>query len=333
LIVPERQHDRIEIISSYFAIQICGGLIAPVSTFVEAKGSVRSVEKLFHWSSGSSPKTYEELIPIKERIRIGAIVTINYDCALEERLCWQSSTAAFEVLGVQSNLWRHDGTQVGGQAGQYAVLQFNRTRHKIPGTTLKTLILRSLQNEPYLVRQALNNLWGVQVSFCTGVARRVPLRMLMTDLMPTVAETIPQGKQQWEEINAGDRANDAFQSDTTLQWIESLDSTQSHFIDQLMRKILLVLAPTGIDEEGNELTIAWVYQTTPYRCFKVSCKERKNSWLHILADSGDCATFAYIVTRCLETSKVKCRGPSACWHSTAPILETAVLRHCQPELR
>lgn len=151
--------------------------------------------------------------------------------------------------------------------------------------------------------------------------------MLMIDLMPKVAETMLEGKKKWDEINAGDRAIVAFQSDTTLEWIETLDSTQSNFIDQLMCKILQVLAPTGIDEEGNELTVGWVYQTSPYRCFKVSCKERQNSWLRVLADSIDCATFAYIVTRCLETSQVKCRGPSPCWRSTAPILETAVLRH------
>ncbi|OAL55288.1 hypothetical protein IQ07DRAFT_595009 [Pyrenochaeta sp. DS3sAY3a] len=322
LIVPKLQRDRVENLS-YFAIQMCGGVIAPVAP----KRRARSGEKLFHWSSGSDPTTYEVLIPIEERIRIGAFVTINLNCAPEERLCWQSSTPAFEALGVQNNFWIHDETQVGGQAGQYALLQYNHTSHKIPGITLKTLFLRSIQNQPHLAREVLNTFWGVQVSFCTGVAQRVPLRMLMIDLMPKVAETMLEGKKKWNEINAGDRVIVAFQSDTTLEWIEKLDPPQSNFIDQLMCKILQVLAPTGIDEEGNELTVAWVYQRTPYRCFKVSCKERQNSWLRVLADSIDCATFAYIVIRCLETTQVKCRGPLPCWRSTAPILETAVLRH------
>jgi hypothetical protein len=231
------------------------------------------------------------------------------------------------MLGVQDSVWRHDESQYGGQAGQYVLLQYNRTKHKIPGTTLKTVVLRGIQSDAYLARNNLNDLWGVQVSFCTGVARRVPLRLLMADLMPVVAETMPDSNNIWKELNDQNRAIEAFRSDTVMSWFDTLEQHQKVFVDQLMRNILIALEPTGINEEGTELTVAWIYQNPPYRCFRISCNDKKNSWMRVLADSSDCATFAYIVTHCLETSTVKCRSPCAHWQSTAPLLETAVLRH------
>jgi hypothetical protein len=60
---------------------------------------------------------------------------------------------------------------------------------------------------------------------------------------------------------------------------------------------------------------------------------KRNSWVCVLTDSGDCATFAYITTNCLETNTIKCRGPAPRWNSIAPLLETAVLRHnLQPSI-
>ena len=39
-----------------------------------------------------------------------------------------------------------------------------------------------------------------------------------------------------------------------------------------------------------------------------------------MADSEDCATFAYISVRCLETEKINVE-----WRNTIPLLETAVM--------
>jgi hypothetical protein len=284
-------------------------------------------EIIFHWTSGGGLPNYDQSFKKSQCIRVGALVTLNESCSIDEGHCWRSSAPAFEMLGVQDNVWRHDESQYGGQAGQYVLLQYNRTKHKIPGTTLKTVVLRGIQSEAYLAHNNLNDLWGVQVSFCTGVARRVPLRLLMADLMPIVAETVPDSKNIWKELNDKHNAIKAFQSDTVFAWFDTLKPHQKVFLDQLMRTILLVLEPTGINEEGTELTVAWIYQFPPYRCFRVSCNDKKNSWMRVLADSSDCATFAYIVTHCLESSTVKCRGPCTHWQSTAPLLETAVLRH------
>ncbi|KAK6341518.1 hypothetical protein TWF696_008590 [Orbilia brochopaga] len=87
--------------------------------------------------------------------------------------------------------------------------------------------------------------------------------------------------------------------------------------------------PTGIDPEGKFLSVAWLHPQDdgPPQCLRIPCNDRKNSWVHVLADSEDCATFAYISTNCLVTPEVQCRGPSPLWHNTTPLLETAVFQH------
>jgi hypothetical protein len=55
--------------------------------------------------------------------------------------------------------------------------------------------------------------------------------------------------------------------------------------------------------------------------------EKESSWAGVLADSEDCATFAYITTRCFETKRIKCSGPNPAWQDAIPLLETAVVLH------
>lgn len=45
----------------------------------------------------------------------------------------------------------------------------------------------------------------------------------------------------------------------------------------------------------------------------------------MLADSDDCATFAYMSNMCLEAGALTCRGPNPEWEDKIRLLETAVL--------
>ncbi|KAK4206318.1 hypothetical protein QBC37DRAFT_244816, partial [Rhypophila decipiens] len=89
-----------------------------------------------------------------------------------------------ESLGPYSTGWERTEKQYGMQAGNYIILQANLTWHKRRGQTLKH---HRLQQEDDSLIGFLEDLWGVQVSFCTGVARRVPLREMIADLLPVFA--------------------------------------------------------------------------------------------------------------------------------------------------
>jgi hypothetical protein len=288
----------------------------------------------FHWKAGTvrgMPTYHLQRFPKAGLICIGTLAAVNSNCTVDENSSYSSSTSAFGYLGVRDSHWVHDETSIGLQSGQYIMATYARTKHRRDGTTLKFRMLDDVETQSYLVKDILNDLSGVQVSFCTGVARRVPLRLLLADLMPIIAQVTPKVQAMWMQLNDQQQATQALRSGTFPDWFLTLSSSDQEFINQLMINVLQRLEPTGVHEGSNELIVAWIHQR-PYKCVKIPFSDRTNSWMRVLADSGDCATFAYITTDCLETDAIRCRSASS-WHNTFPLLETAVLRHnLQPSI-
>jgi hypothetical protein len=222
------------------------------------------------------------------------------------------------------DFWTHDESQVGFQAGNYILLQANIIKHRLPGKTLKQIIL---EWEMEMLIPALSCLWGLQVSFCTGVTKRVPLRELIADVLPTFAKTFIRERALWLELEKQHHIPDVFRTDAFQEWLEKLPPILYNYLMRVVRRIILALQSTGIDPEGRYLSVAWPYGSPPFRCFRISCHDRANSWTRILTDSEDSATFAYISTNCLVTDGVQCRGPSPLWRSTTPLLGTAIFCH------
>jgi hypothetical protein len=296
------------------AIKICGGIV-----YAPRENALK-----FHWSPaphlGLLPPAY--LNP-RSKICIGSLVAVNPNCNINERECWERSCCAFENLGVHDDFWTHDESQVGFQAGNYILLQANIIKHRLPGKTLKQIIL---EWEMEMLIPALSCLWGLQVSFCTGVTKRVPLRELIADVLPTFAKTFIRERALWLELEKQHHIPDVFRTDAFQEWLEKLPPILYNYLMRVVRRIILALQSTGIDPEGRYLSVAWPYGSPPFRCFRISCHDRANSWTRILADSEDSATFAYISTNCLVTDGVQCRGPSPLWRSTTPLLGTAIHR-------
>lgn len=227
-----------------YAIDVGGGTI----------NCVDQVSRKFHWSPGS--RRYDISRPAftsKEKILIGAI-TVNDHCPLDETQSWRDPTtnAFIRHLGTREATWKLREKQVGGQAGQYAVLGFNATYIKQNGVTLKQQQLVLPFNEIDLA--FLNSTCGLQISctyifevffpllyflstmrrrsdkasfhqsfdcswsvmapqkilaswlteiiVCTGVARRVPLRKLLADVMIPFVEARASKPLLWKELKA-----------------------------------------------------------------------------------------------------------------------------------
>jgi hypothetical protein len=77
----------------------------------------------------SPASVHHHSIAKAETTRVGALATVNHACVIVERDPWNSSTPAFETLGVEDSFWKHDESQTGISAGQDTVLQHNRTKH------------------------------------------------------------------------------------------------------------------------------------------------------------------------------------------------------------
>lgn len=148
----------------------------------------------------------------------------------------------------------------------------------------------------------LNQLWGVQVRFCTGVTRGVPLQELVADMLPVFAMMLTNSsieRRLWEELETTHHVIDAFWNNRVHECLRNLSPELYQQAMKVTRKIFDVLQHTGLNRSETHLLIAWPNERDIFRCFKVPC-QKQNSWVPVLADSEDCAIFAYISTKCFE---------------------------------
>lgn len=300
-----------------YAIGLGGGIIKSLSP----------KDKKFHWSREAMCDVDAiSTIKINAKLLIGATVTINNDCLVDETQLWLNSEGCLENLGTFEGYWETAERQAGIQSGQYITFAFLQTWAKKKATTLKEFQLSLPDNH---LLPFLRSSWGLQVSCCTGIARRVSLCELLADVMPAFVESLFPIPRLWETLKHDHKIIQAFQSCDLQRWLGGLDDECQQLVATIIRYILSILACTGVDQKGENFKIAWVQKMKPFQCFKLSCQDR-NYWTRILADSGDCATFAYITSKCLQTSSLACRGTLARWQNESTLLETAVCHH-RPE--
>ena len=91
----------------------------------------------------------------------------------------------------------------------------------------------------------------------------------------------------------------------------------------LVRTILEQLKHTGLDRRNTNLVIAWPQEGDTGRGLKIPCKAQ-TCWAQVIADAEDCATFAYVTPKCLETNHLKCRGSLRAWQNESKMLVTEI---------
>lgn len=258
------------------------------------------------------------------KILIGTLVTVNETCSLDEEKCWSNCSHMMQPLGTSGPYWKVVERQAGMQGGyQYVFAQLNQTWAKDDGKTLKQIFLD--YDDTQLI-SFLECRWGLQVSFCTGVAKRVLLRQLIADLIPVFAKRAISialiQEAVWKDLVAIDIV-DKFQNQKFADWYRSLTPHKRKVVSELVCCIIRTLRETGLDRDGN-LVIAWPREHDIYQCFKVPC-EKQSYWARILADSKDSATFAYVSTKCLVSTQIHCNGPTSVWKNVSTMLGTAML--------
>ena len=138
--------------------------------------------------------------------------------------------------------------------------------------------------------------WGLQVSLCTGVTIRVPLRLLLADVMPAFAKDLSIAST-WVQLERRGIV-EAFRGTRLKIWLDEMESWPADLkivVKRIVSYILVVLRDIRVDRTGEKFVIACPQNHQPLSpismFFKVMC-EKASLWARILADSENCATFA-----------------------------------------
>ncbi|KAF5556831.1 ankyrin 3 [Fusarium phyllophilum] len=298
------------------AIAIGGGLIIPT-----LKDEHQSL--VLHWSPASECKaTFSSTFPRSAKMVIGSRVKINQACRVTPQQQVQMAIPWLTELGTFPSYWEVSERQLGLglQAGQSAVgiLNFAQTWVKRLGQTKKSSILtrRSLSIAD------LEGPFAVQVSICTGIARRVRLRELLADILPVYVADLATQPCYWKRLQDCNILQILRDTDFRTRY-QKLDRELQAEFETLAIAVLYLLRDTGVDRKVDEFVIGCIPQGLAVQCFRIPIK-RESFWARILADSEDVATFAYVAMRCFETEQVRCRGPTEAWVNTTALLSTAV---------
>lgn len=310
------------------AINVGGGIIYArddnAKTFHwDLKETINNEEwQTDHYKEESSKKLYTVPFPSNLKIVIGTPVTINEVCSLDEEKRWKDWNHVLDNLSSYESYWRQDERQILLSAGQYISVQVALGWHKVEGRTLKQVVLDN--DDRYLI-ECLEENWGLQVSLCTGIAKRVPLRQLVAELVPLFA-SIAIARNSIEgniwQCMITENIVYKFQNSKVTDWYPHLESDHKEVVQKLVGFILRSLKDTGLDHAGN-MVICWPKNNLVQQCFKLP--RRKGHLAGIFADSKDSATFAYVSTKCLVSSPVLCAGGTSDWRNMSNMLGTAVL--------
>ena len=297
------------------AIGIGGGYISRVS----------SSSTIFHWSRARTfsvaPLAH---FSVATRLLIGALAMVNTHCYVDEEQFRNKHSHYLKQMGTREPFWSIAERQFGIQAGNYVNLVYNDTYKLKAGESLKARYFHPI-SWLYLSSD-LNHTWGLQVSLCTGIARRVRLRDLLADLLPKFID--PTKQELWQRLKTK-KVTEAFENGDFTEWLQQLDVDLQCYLLALVRSILEFLKETGFDHQKNHLVVAWPVKEDLQRCLRIPC-EQQSQWASILSDSTECATFAYVTTKCLIYDSVNCQNASS-WGNSSKLLATAI--SCADSLR
>lgn len=243
-----------------------------------------------------SPKTYRS-------------VCINESCKRDTLETWQASQGHRAMLGTVSETWKFVERSFVLQFGDNVLGQIGGNQVKQPGVSAKRAVLDRWTNEGNLL--ILEELYGLQVSLCTGVARRVSLRDLIChDLMEYIHGLMLPGWEQLEEqAKRAMASKEAFR-----EWNARLNpgSESRKCMVKVVDTLLQLLKGTGFDKNGDRFALLWPNGSEARHCVKME-PEGDQAWCRMLKDKEWSTTFAVGTDLCLEVPPYKCRDKQIAW--------------------
>ncbi|PVH70398.1 hypothetical protein DL98DRAFT_521650 [Cadophora sp. DSE1049] len=260
-----------------------------------------------HWFKSSGlvplPLSLEHdttLIPRSHKLLISGLPSralgINNACSYKLDDLERHYGLQMVPLGTVASSWAFDERQVGLSASQYVGVTVMGTQKKLPCTTLKQAIWNKWTNQPTRVNpRILNSYLGVEISHCTGNARRVKLRDILT--MKPIQALIDRQYPDLLSLEFGTSLQAAFDSDDDNA-IEVVWRTYYKFREkmaELVSCVLEILEKTG--SSAGQFNAAFLNQN---RELSMPVDLHLNSWAGFLEDSNLTAVYAIVNGSCLD---------------------------------
>lgn len=279
-----------------FAMRIGGGLL-----YAEATNAGR-----YHWSktAGLVNVSRSAMSPAR-KVLIGA-VRVNDDCQSNyEDL---RGHASLQTLGTQgpSSYFGLDNVSftIGGLFRVIAQASFKHNA----GISHKEIEKDAAQND---VMSLVDYRSAVQVSYCTGICRRVRFRDMVADLL---REFGPPSVQSADETSAWQRLlNSGVDSRLRGEGNVILEGQNLSLFKAQVREMYDTLFHSGMDRD-RRLRVAWP-STGDRRAYSEILCTGTNAWAEVLSESTRMSTYAYIAPHCLQALG---GNPAACQSGWVP---------------
>ncbi|KAL9039692.1 MAG: hypothetical protein Q9180_002375 [Flavoplaca navasiana] len=228
---------------------------------------------------------------------IGAGFRENENCRYTMSTFSKECASAMTVLGTKESVWRNDNRTLAVGLSKYFGVTISGTQKLIPQTTLKQHILDKWTTKPSRSNPAiLNRHLGVEISHCTGNARRVSIKELMVSkpLWPILQCQSPR----WHETPWGIAFNSAMHSPRSEDIVDVWKEYASDRCEmaELVCRVLEILDATGWNEQQVFSSAVLIDNEE----LAVSVPKDLNTWLVALHDTH--LTSAYVITTgiCIE---------------------------------
>lgn len=304
------------------------GYVVPLPPNYQSEKSLHGID--CHWTE-TVPDYVEDqdhiwldnfsLIMIGTDAKSQSVITVNARCKSKSPVVEERVSYHFEFLGTRKDYTTMEGYDVWARVGYggsgIGVNRMFRRRNQI---TLKDNIIWQCQQPDPVLEPFLKLQVGLEISLCTGNARRVSLWEAIRlyhiegqDTSPVMCEhSIPNAecaRSCWvrEHCDTSSSSIDANSSPGSVDVANSQTLLTDAPLDlkafrKLMIKAVLQLKGTGIDREGH-LRACWPFSDP---AMSHHMKTNKiNRWIGILSDSLHVATFAVVSSRCLGFDKDK----------------------------
>ncbi|MCJ1479928.1 hypothetical protein MMC06_000082 [Schaereria dolodes] len=268
-----------------------------------------------HWYSWTSfyRRRFSNLLSRSEDLLLSKDDLLLIGGVLRENRSCRYSLGDYEAdygdhmndLGPKPSTWQLDSRVLSVGFSKLFGITVSGSQKKIPETTVKQHFLEKWTNNPTRANPGvLNHFLGVEISHCTGNARRTSIKDLL--LMPTVLPLLQRQIPAWETTTWGFEFLAALRQSNS-QSIFDVWNKHRQYRSKMAELVCCVLETLDTTGRGEDSFVAGFLNINNE--LSVAIDARKNDWTIFLRDSHLTAVYAIVNEACLE-----CQTPN---HSTA----------------